>query len=568
LEELSLGRDLVIVLAAATAGGLLAYRLKLPVILGYLAVGIAIGPNGFSVVKNLSTVEALATIGVVLLFFTLGIEFSLKDLLRLGKIVVLGGIAQIIFTTALGLVLGRLLGYHLLSSIIFGILIAMSSTTIVLKTLMERGELDSNHGRIMTGILLIQDLAVVPVMVIMPAIGGNSNELWLSLGIAVIKALLIIGIMLALGLWVLPWLLKRVAAVRSRELFLLTVFSLSLAAALGTYAFGLSAALGAFIAGLIVNESPFARQALADILPLRNAFVALFFVSLGMLFSPHFVAGNVLLVLVAVVGIVIIKFLVCGLVAWFIGSDPKTTIFVSLGLVQIGEFSFVMAQLGEQTRLISSSLYDLVLAGALFTMLLTPFTFNLASFIYRRLSQKPVLDRLTRRRFDFTTGKKKLELSGHAVICGYGRIGENLATVLQSRKFPFLVIDLNPTTVARLEAEGVPAIYGDAASPEILTHVNLEKCRILVITYDDLIATELTARNARRINPRLDIVARVAHDTHAEVLRGIGVSELVLPEFEASLEITRHTLHRFGLSTLEIQYILNSLRGQNTGEGS
>jgi CPA2 family monovalent cation:H+ antiporter-2 len=562
LEELSFGRDIVIVLAAATAGGFLAHRLKLPVILGYLAAGIAIGPNGFSVVQHLETVDALATIGVVLLLFALGLEFSLHDLLRLGKIAVLGGIAQILFTAALALVLGRFLGYQLLPTILFGFLIALSSTTIVLKTLTERGELDTGHGRIMTGILLVQDLAVVPLIVIIPAIGGGNGNIWLPLGIAVLKAILIVGIMLALGLWGLPWLLKRVAATRSRELFMLMVFSLSLAAALGTYVFGLSAALGAFIAGLVVSESSFARQAFADIIPLRNVFLALFFVSLGMLFSPQFVAGNVLLVIIVVIGIILVKLLVCFLISWAAGFDPKTVIFVSLGLIQIGEFSFILAQMGASNGLIPLELYDLILASALFTMIITPFAFSLAGGIYRHFGQSPVMNWLTRQRRFALMEREKLELVGHAVICGYGRIGENLTRVLKIRNFHFVVIDLDPLVIARLQSEGHHAIYGDATSPEILAHTNLEKSRVLIITYNDLISTELTARNARNINPHQDIVARVSQDRDAELLRGMGVSELVLPEFEASLEITRHTLHRFGLTTIEIQYILSGLRGK------
>jgi CPA2 family monovalent cation:H+ antiporter-2 len=349
-------------------------------------------------------------------------------------------------------------------------------------------------------------------------------------------------------------------------LFLLTVFSVALAAALGTFAFGLSAALGAFIAGLVVSESPFSRQAFADILPLRNAFVALFFVSLGMLFSAQFVAANIWLVVLTVVSIFVIKTIICGAVTWFFGGDYRTIIFVSLGMMQIGEFSFVLAQVGESTSVLSLDQYDLVLASTLFTMVLTPLSFNLASYTYRHLSQTPLAAKLARRRFELVLHTKIGELSGHAVICGYGRIGEHLTGVLKTRNFPFLVIDLDPATVAGLSAAGNPAMYGDATSPEILRHAGLDKARVLIITYNELIATELTARNARRLNPRLDIVARVSRDADAGLLKGIGVSELVMPDFEASLEITRHTLHRFGLTNQEIQYILSGLREKGRGE--
>lgn len=559
MEELGVGLDLVIVLTTALVGGMLARLLRLPIILGYLVGGIAIGPYGFGLVHDLETIHTLATIGVILLLFTLGLEFSLSELKRIGKVAILGGIVQILLTAAVGFALGRLVGFTMLESVFFGFLIALSSTMIVLKILMERGELDSGHGRIMIGILLVQDLSVVPLMIIMPAMSGE-GEVWLSLGIAVAKAILFIGVMLGLGIWGLPWLLRRVAAGRSRELFLLTVVTLCLAAAVGAYFFGLSAAVGAFIAGLLISQSAFARQAFADIVPLRDTFVALFFVSLGMLADPHFVVGNVAIIAIVVVVIVVAKFIICSLIPWFFGYSPKTVLFVGMGLIQIGEFSFILAGVGREAGLISSYLYSLTLTSAIVTMVLTPFALGFASFLYRRLSQGERLGKLVARRPDPGWRDKQWQLSGHAVICGHARVGSTLSRVLERRKFPYLVIDLNPQVISRLHSEGVPCIYGDAGNPEILAHAQLDKARVLICTFHDFIAVELTTRNALRINPRLDIVARVPRDADVELLKGIGVSELVRPEFEASLEITRHTLHRFGVTSPEIQHILSGLR--------
>jgi len=561
VEELGFGLDLLIVLATAIAGGLLARRLRLPTILGYLVGGIAIGPYGFGLVQDLATVKTLATIGVILLLFTLGLEFSLKEIIRLGKIAVVGGIAQILLTAGVGLALGHFLGFAMPVAIFFGFLIALSSTMIVFKTLMERGELDSGHGRIMIGILLVQDLSVVPLMIIIPALGGGGGELWVSLGMAALKAAIFIGIMLVLGVWGLPWLLKRVAGGRSRELFLLTVVTLVLAAAFGTYFFGLSVVFGAFVAGLLIGQSVFARQAFADIVPLRDAFVALFFVSLGMLASPQFLVENIAIIAIVVAVIIAAKFIICFLIPWFFGHSAKTALFVGAGLIQVGEFSFVLAGLGLEAGIISSHLYSLILASAIITMLLTPFAFNLASFLYRRLSQGERFGKLMARRLDPEWRRQRWELSGHAVICGHGRIGSNLTKVLERRKFSYLVIDLDPQVISELHSRGIPCIYGDASNPEILARAQLDKARTLICTFPDFIAVELTTRNALRINPRLDIVARVHRDADVEVLKGIGVSEIVRPEFEASLEITRHALHRFGLSGVEIQYILNALRG-------
>jgi len=560
MEELGFGLDLIIVLATAIAGGMLARQLRLPTILGYLVGGIVIGPYGFGLVQDLATVKVLANVGVILLLFTLGLEFSLKEIMRLRKVAILGGMAQILLTAAVGLALGRFLGLTTLVAVFFGFIIALSSTVIVLKSLMERGELDSGHGRIMIGILLVQDLSVVPLIIIIPAVGGGGGELWLSLGMAALKAVIFVGAMLVLGIWVLPWLLKRVAGARSRELFLLTVVTLVLSAAFGTYFFGLSVAFGAFVAGLLISQSVFARQAFADIVPLRDAFVALFFVSLGMLSNPQFVMDNIAIIAIVVAVIIAAKFVICFLVPWLSGYSPKTALFTGMGLIQVGEFSFVLAGIGLEAGVISSYLYSLILASAIVTMLLTPFAFNLASFLYRRLSQGERFGMLMARRTDPEWGRQKWELSGHAVICGHGRVGRTLTKVLERRNFPYLVIDLSPQVIAELNSRGIPCIYGDASNPDILAHAQLNKARVLICTFPDFIDVQLTTKNALKINPRLDIVARVPRDADAELLKGMGIAELVRPEFEASLEITRHTLHRFGLTTIEIQYILNGLR--------
>jgi len=561
METPGIGLDLIIVLAAAIIGGILARRLRLPIILGYLAGGIAVGPYGFGLVQDLETIQVLANIGVILLLFTLGLEFSIKDLLRMGKVAILGGIVQIFLTAAIGLALGKLLGWEIIEAIFFGFLIALSSTMIVLKTLMDRGELDTGHGRIMIGILLVQDLSIVPMMITITAMGEGGQALWLALTVAAGKAVLFIGVMLVLGIWVLPWLLKLVVGERSRELFLLTVVTLCLAAAFGTYFFGLSAAFGAFVAGLLISQSAFARQAFADIVPLRDTFVALFFISLGMLADPNFVVEHLATISLVVAIIIVAKFFICALIPWVFGYSPKTILFVGMGLVQIGEFSFVLASLGRETGAISPYLYSLTLTCAILTMLLTPFAFMFASLIYRHLSQNERLCRIIARRPDPDWRSRDWQLSGHAVICGLGRVGSSLAGVLERRKFPYLVIDFDPQVISQLQQRKVPCIYGDAANPEILAHAQLKKARLLILTFPDFIAVELTTKNALSINPRLDIVARVHRDSDVELLRGLGVAEVVCPEFEASLEVTRHTLHRFGLSTLEIQHIITGLRG-------
>jgi len=535
---------------------------KLPVILGYLLGGIAVGPYGLGWVQEPATIESLANVGVILLLFTLGLEFSFKELLRVGKIAIFGGIAQILLTTGAGMAIGKVLGFDMLQAVFFGYLIALSSTMIVLKTLMARGELDSGHGRVMIGILLVQDMSVVPFMVIIPAIGGagGGSELWLALGIAALKAVAFIGLMLVIGIWGLPWLFRRVAGLRSRELFLLTVITLCLAAAFGTYAFELSPAFGAFVAGLLIGQSAFARQSFADIVPLRDIFVALFFVSLGMLVNMRFVGGNIGTITVVVLSVIIIKFIITALIPWVFGYSLKTALFTGVGLIQIGEFSFVLAGIGRETGIIPPYLYSLTLTSAIITMLITPLALGLASRFYKRLIQSKKFTGFIVRHPDPYWQHRDWQLSGHAVICGHGRVASTLTTALDRRKLSYLVIDLDPDVILKLHLKGVPAIYGDAGNPDILAHAQLEKARIFICAFSDFMSTEMASRHALAINPKLDIVARVHRDADAELLKGIGVSQLIRPEFEASLEITRHTLHRFGLTGVEIQHILSGFR--------
>ncbi|MHB8105231.1 MAG: cation:proton antiporter [Dehalococcoidales bacterium] len=565
MEGLGIGLDLLIVLATAIVGGMLARWLRLPVILGYLAGGIAIGPFGAGLVQDSTTINTLANIGVVLLLFAIGLEFSFKELLKLGKVSILGGITQIVLTAIVGFGLGIGVGLSVTAAIFFGFIISVSSTMVVLKLLMERGEIDTIHGRVMLGILLVQDLSVVPMMVAIPAVAGESAGLGVALAMALGKAVAFIAGMLALGYWFMPWVLKRVAGQRSRELFLLTVIVLCLAAAFGTYYVGLSAAFGAFVAGLLVSQSGYARQAFADILPLRDTFAALFFVSLGLVADRQYIFNHVGTIAIVVVAVILVKFLISSGITRIFGYSHKTVLMVGTGLISIGEFSFILALMGKDAGIFSNDFYHLIVAAAIITMFITPFAFSLNSFLYRWLSQKGWFARQLMLRTDPEYQTQALELSHHAVICGYGQVGRRIAETLDKQNFSYLVIELDPNAIAELRVLGVPCIYGDASNPEILTHAGLDKARVLLCTIPDYVAAELTVRNALKINPKLDIVARVHRDSDGEMLRDAGVTELVLPFFEGSLEMIRHTLHRFGMSSSDIQYVLNKMR-QEQGE--
>jgi CPA2 family monovalent cation:H+ antiporter-2 len=562
VEELGLLASMAVVLAVALVGGMAARLLRLPVILGYLLGGAVVGPHVLGWVPDVEEVKTLAEIGVVLLMFTLGVEFSLSTLRQVGNVAVVGGIAQILVTVALGLAVGLLLGWGNREAVVFGFLIALSSTVIVLKTLIDRGEVGSPHGRVMIGILLVQDLSVVPMMVVLASMGETDMSLATALGWAVLKTAVFLGVMAVLGFWVLPVFIKRVAEGRSRELFLLAVVCLTFGAAFGAGYVGLSVALGAFLAGLFFSESQYAHQALADIRPLRDIFATLFFASLGMLADPGFIVDNPGQVAAVVVAIVVGKFIITSLVPLAFGYSVKTIVFVGSGLFQIGEFSFVLAALALELEIVTDHIYSLTLTAAVITMLLTPFAMSFTSWLYHRLIQMEGVSRVLAGRSDPEALVSERKLSGHVVICGYGSVARNLGHVLDRRNFSYLVVDIDPRVINSVRARDIPCIYGDAANPDILARAGLKKAKVLVVTMPDPIAAKLAVQNARSINPRLDVVARVHRDEDSEVLRRLGAAELVRPELEAGLEIIRHTLHRFGLTTQETQYIVNTLRDE------
>ncbi len=562
MEETTLITTLAIVLGVALVVGMVARLVGLPLIIGYLLSGMAIGPFGFALVRDAEQVQTLAEIGVVLLMFTLGIEFSMKTLRQTGRVAILGGVGQILITIALGVGVGLLLDWSLTEALLLGFFIALSSTIIVLKTLMDRGELGSPHGRVMIGILLVQDLSVVPMMVVVTSLGDDSGGALGALGWTVLKAAGFLVVLLALGHWAVPRLMRRVAGVRVRELFLLAIICICFGAAFGAYYVGLSIALGAFLAGLLVSGSDYAQQALADIRPLRDLFAVVFFVSLGMLADPMFISDNTVDITVVVAAIIVGKFLIASLVPIVFRYSTKTTLFVGSGLFQIGEFSFVLAAMALDLELITENMYSLVLSAALITILLTPFSMGAATILYNRAVQSGRLSGVLAGRPDPETQATAEQLANHVVICGYGDVGRHLGRVLDRRGFSYLIIDIDPRVVEQARDRNVPCVYGDASNPDILARVNLVKARVLVVTFPDPTAARLVVANARSMNPRLDIVARVHRDEDSLILRKLGVAEMVRPELEAGLEIIRHTLHRFGLTTQEILYIVNTLRDE------
>ncbi len=553
--------NFTILLGAALVGGMIAHRLRQPVILGYLIVGVAVGPHALGLVDDLQLIEAMATIGVALLMLTLGLEVSLAQLRQLGKVGWSGGIAQILITFALGLIVAHLLfKWSLSQSALFGLIISLSSTMVCLKILMERGELDSMHGRIMIAILILQDISVVLMMVVMPILGETGQNLPLALAMAIGKAILFVGIAIVSGVWLLPWLMGSVGGVRSRELFLLTVLVLCLGAALGTQVLGLSAVFGAFLIGLVLRETRFAHQALAEITPLRDIFAALFFVSLGMLLNPRFIAEYWWLVATTVALIVFLKFFVVFGIVRFFGYSGGVALLAGAGLFQIGEFSFILAQGGVDMGIITTQHYSLIIASAIITMLLTPLSMGLASRVYAKLVSVP------RGREPEAKGLTPLpvpepdEAGIPVVIAGFGRVGQNVAQGLQDAGIPYTVIEIDPEIIFTLRCRGTACIYGDASNDHVLSQVQLTQAKVLAVTFPDPLAVLTTAKRALMINPKLKIVARVHRAREAELLKKLGVVGLISPEYEASLEFLSRVLAASGWAETDIKQALDVMR--------
>ena len=565
--EADLFADIVIIFVAAFLGGLAARMARFPLILGYLAVGMIIGPNALEVVGNTETVRTLAEFGVILLLFAVGIEVSFADLRRMGRMVVLGGLAQIAGTAGAGYAVGLLLGWSYEQSIVLGMVVSLSSTMVVLKTLTDRGDLRSVHGRAATGFLVLQDLAFIPMIAILPALGGDGGSALGDLGLGVLKAAAVLGGMALLGGRAIPWLLNHVAYLGSREIFIMAVVAITFATAALTDAVGLSAALGAFVAGLLLSESDYGQRALVEVVPLRDTFSSLFFVSLGMLTDPALLVDNFGTILV-IVGIAVgTKVVLTTILVRGFGYLPYTALLTGLAMVQIGEFSFILADSATTRNVVDTDFLDLVVVSAVLTMAATPWVISGGAWAASRLERwAPALRPYRLAAAAGTDGN--LLLRDHVVVCGLGRVGSLLAQALEHQQVPFAVIDIDPHAVARCHSRGHTAFNGASSSVAVLEAAGVRHARVMIISTSDAVSASATALHSLELNPKLDIVARVHTREEGIHLQGIGVREVVWPEMEVGLEMLRHSLQRFRTSRLEVDRMVDHLRSHlNFGTG-
>lgn len=546
--------DIAIIVTAALLGGLVAQLLRQPLIIGYILAGVVVGPyTGGVTVSDVHNIEKLAEIGVALLLFALGLEFSLRDLKPVRNIALIGTPIQIVLTTAFGFGIGHFLGWDWGASIWFGALISLSSTMVILKTLEKEGLMGTLSSRVMIGVLLVQDLAVVPMLVILPQLSAEDGG-WQILLFAGLKAAIFLVLVIIAGSRIIPHLMRLITRWNSRELFLVATTALGLGIGYGTYLFGLSFAFGAFVTGLLLSESDYAYQALSDIIPLRDIFSLLFFTSIGMLIDPRYLLNHLGLILFLVAIVMTGKALILATLSRIFRYRNVVPLAMGLGLSQIGEFSFVLLMVGLNTQSISSEFYSLVLTMTIVSMLFTPYISGLTAPVYRVWCRwrKPVP--LTPIHFP-PTG-----LHDHLVIAGGGRIGYSIAHVLQRLTIPFVVIELNSRRVDDLRVHGIPLLYGDASKEIILRAAELDKARLLLITTPLAVVAREIVEQAKKIKPTIHIITRAEGIEEMGALHDQGVGHVVQPEFEASLEITHQALRHLGMPIDEIRQFTDEVR--------
>jgi CPA2 family monovalent cation:H+ antiporter-2 len=551
-------------LVVAFIGGILARRIGLPTIVGYLLAGIVIGPFTPGFVGDTETISQLAELGVIFLMFGVGLHFSIQDFWKVRSIAIPGALGRMLLTTLMGLGLSRLWGWSVTSGLVIGLSISIASTVVLLRVLMDNGLLQTQQGQAAVGWVVVEDLATVLILVLLPTLADTSGGFdWGRLGLTLFKAAGLVILVLFAGTRLIPWLLLRIAHTRSRELFILAILAIALGIALGAAElFGVSLALGAFVAGVVVNESPLNHQVGADILPFRESFAVLFFVSIGMLVNPIYLLSNLGPIL-AVTGLIVIgKALLTLLFGFVLPWPARTTLLLAAGLSQIGEFSFILGKEGVVFGLLDQTQYSLILAGALLSIILNTPMFRLINSLERWLQNFPKVWKLLDRHEPLPPLIEE-SIKDHVVIVGYGRVGHHIVDLLGQMGIPHLVVEADPQRVEELHRRGVLSLFGDAANSEVLSHTGLSRARALVVAGPDEDASALVVTAARDIAPNLPIIARATTEEGTKKLAELGAQDVIHPELEGGLEIVRHTLLQLGFPLQEIYRYTDAVRHEH-----
>ena len=557
--EIPLLIDIVVIFGLSIGVFLVGHRLRIPAIVGFLLTGVIAGPHSLGLVKAVHEVEMMAEIGVILLLFTIGIEFSLDKLLQIKRISLVGGLVQVALTVLASAAVVRSFGQPLGHSVFVGFLAAVSSTAIVLRLFQERAEIDSPHGRVALGILIFQDIIVVPMMLFTPFLAGQTTNLALELLVLLLKGAGIIAFVIVGSRWLVPPLLYQILRTRNRELFLLSILALCFAVVLLTSGLGLSLALGAFLAGLIISESEYSHEALANVLPFRNIFTGFFFVSVGMLLNVTFLIQHLGLVLLVTCGVLLLKTILAVAATLVLGFSLRTAIMAGMALSQVGEFSFVLSKIGVSHGLLSQPHYQLFLAVSVITMATAPFIVSLASLVADKTSTLPLPVRL--RRNDMATRLSFAQpQQGHLVIVGFGLNGRNVARAARAAGVPYIILEMNAETVRQERKTGEPIHYGDATHESVLHHVRTEHARVAVVAINDPSATRRITASIRENSPDIHLIVRTRYFGEVAALHQLGADEVIPEEFEASLEVLMRVLTKYQIPPTEIERFTTELR--------
>ena len=556
-------RELIIVLTATIAIVFVFQKLRLPNIVGFLLTGVIIGPHGFQLIQSVDQVETLAEIGVVLLLFTIGLEFSLETILSVQRRVVWAGLLQVVLTTLVVLAVARLLGASVEVGLFYGFLVSLSSTAIVLRIYHDRGEINSLQGRLASGLLLFQDLCVVPMMLLLPVLAGSGQDSIFFIVWVLAKSLITLVAIVWTARKLLPQLLHQVALLRNREIFVLFVVLVCFGTAWLTSETGLSLALGALVAGLVISESELSHQIVADILPLRDCFSGIFFISIGMLLNLGLLSQDFRITLFELLLMIGIKSLVLFAVFWWLYRSIRLGVVLGLGLAQIGEFSFVLAKAGINFKLLSPADGQIFLAASILSMMATPFLIQWAhtwAFGFEGLFKDIGFNRSTG-----DGANETASATGHVIVVGYGLNGQNLARVLKEVSIPYRVLEMDPDLVHSAKTGGEPISFGDGTRPEILQQVGIDKARVLVVAISDPATTARLVSQARRLRTDLYIIVRTRYVAEIDHLYRLGANQVIPEEFETSVEIFARVLQEYHIPRNVISLQVDLIRREHYG---
>lgn len=566
-QDFSLFATITVAVMLAFIGGFVARKLRLPSLIGYLVAGLLISPFTPGFTGDTHAAAQLAEMGVVFMMFGVGLHFSLKDLWNVRQIAIPGAILQTTLSTLLGLAVSQWWGWSFQAGLVLGLSISVASTVVLLRGLADNGLVSTAHGKVAIGWLVFEDLATIAILVLMPVLvsDGGGNPI-VSVTWALLKTAAFVAIMLLVGARLLSWLLTQIAYTRSRELFILAVVAMAAGISYLAYEFfGVSLALGAFLAGVVVSESDVHHQVGAEVVPFRDFFAVLFFVSVGMLVDPAVVFANVDKVITLALLVIVGKALITLLLALVLPSSARTMIVVAAGLSQIGEFTFIVGQTGVQLGLLDGDQYGLILAAAVISILVNPLMFRLIQPVEKALRGVPFLWRRMERGGP-TPETFTEQMEDHVVIVGYGRVGRHIGGILQRLGEEFLVIEQDMAYATELQGQGIKTMFGDAANSEILTHVCLDCARALVVTVPNETTAELIVGAAHLISPDLPIIVRAETEDRLDDLIRLGATHVINPELEGGLEILRYTLLTLEYSTGQIQHYIDTVRS-DTYEG-